>query len=108
MIQWLIRGVISLGILVSSLLWFIGIEFLIAGIWLQTPALHQSGVKLVLIMAMVHLVLEIFPMRWAWHLLDRLLDRIWPLTPVLLLLGGCQPHEEPVPPTAPPPEDLST
>jgi hypothetical protein len=74
-VTWLVRGVLSLGILVDGAMWFLGVEFVIAGLWLQAPGVRVAGQTLVFMMLMLHFVLGIWPMHWAIRLIDRLVVR---------------------------------
>jgi hypothetical protein len=70
LLGWLLRGIRSLGILISGALWFLGIEIIIAGLWLQNRPLYYLGVTLIVMLAGLHMVLDAFPMRWFSRLVE--------------------------------------
>jgi hypothetical protein len=80
---------LMLGIALDAVLWLSGIVGVAVGIWYGVPAMNHLGKTIIFIMLMLHLLIDLWPMRWANRLLERVLDRFFPLPEIRITEEKC-------------------
>lgn len=80
-------------IMIDGAWWFVACLSIVAGWQYGYAGLHTRGVLLLWLLATLHFLLDIFPMRWLWRVTDSIYDGLFrPRTLSIPSRGKSLPH----------------